>query len=843
MLTSKAFPFASESASESARAVRVAVTVSVHRTYTYSLPPAMEKAALPGCRVLVPFGRRILTGYILERVPPPPRIRLKHVLDVLDEAPLFGENLQKLFLWAAGYYQYPVGRVIQSALPAGLTLKDRVEWSVTEAGRRVHARGRGSPVWMKILEALADGAQSTKFLSKMVGKVGLSTVLRRMEAEGLLLRENRLEGGGVRPRTEKFAELIVSSGSGNDLEAGPEISPAGKISESRRRLIDLLRDAGEVPVSRLRKAVPGAPGILRRMADAGMIRLEERPVWRDPLGDPVAPDRPHALNDEQRAAVDAVESARSGGFRAFLLAGVTGSGKTEVYLQLSGRVMDSGDTVLVLVPEIALISQTERCFRARFGDRIAVLHSGLSDGERYDQWRRIKNRETPIVIGARSAVFAPLDRIGLIVVDEEHDPSYKQGADLLYNARDLAVVRGRMENAAVVLGSATPSVQSWFNTRIRKFSALHLTKRATARSLPHVRIVDMRSAREERGARRLITPDLHGALRETLDRGEQALLFLNRRGFASFPVCAACGEAVTCRHCELTLTYHRLSEQYRCHMCGFSLPAAAGCPSCKSPSVKLMGIGTEKVEKAVRTLFPDAGVARMDRDTTSRRGSVVKILKAVRNRAIDILVGTQMIAKGHDFPGITLVGVICADLSLSFPDFRASERTFQLLAQVAGRAGRGDRPGRVILQTYLPDHFSIQAACSQDFQIFYNTEIGFRRALGYPPATRLIHIRISGGSAGRAGEVAAGIGQVLMAAAKAPPETGEKSGAPAFMVMGPVEAAIPRIADRFRYQILLKGDRPALMRRAVESAREAHPNLFGAAGVSVVVDVDPYFMM
>ena len=439
-----------------------------------------------------------------------------------------------------------------------------------------------------------------------------------------------------------------------------------------------------------------------------------------------------------------------------------------------------------------------------------------------------------MVIGARSAVFAPLPAFGMIIVDEEHDTSYKQGSDLLYNGRDLAVVRAKLTGATVLLGSATPSIQSYYNVRSKKFTELTLSRRVEKRPMPDITLVDLRKNRET-GARRFITPTLETAMRQVLGRGEQVLIFLNRRGFATFPVCGACGESIRCGHCDITLTFHRTADAYRCHYCGFSRPAAGGCTACGASRIKLLGIGTEKVERAVNALFPDARVARMDRDTTTRKGSVLRILRGLRNRAIDVLVGTQMVAKGHDFPDITLVGIICADLSLSFPDFRAGERTFQLLAQVAGRAGRGDVPGRVVLQTYAPDHFSILAARSQDFKTFYKTEIGFRRALGYPPFSRLIQMRISGKDMDKTRESALAIGELCR-------RIREEEWKGAVEVLGPIEAAIGRIADRFRWQLLIKGSRAKALHRFVRRVRAENPALFSNARVRVVIDVDPFFM-
>jgi primosomal protein N' (replication factor Y) len=521
-----------------------------------------------------------------------------------------------------------------------------------------------------------------------------------------------------------------------------------------------------------------------------------------------------------------------------LLAGVTGSGKTEVYMHLADEVIRRGFTVLVLIPEIALISQMERRFRARFGDRIAILHSGLSAGERYDQWLRIRRQDVSIAIGARSAIFAPFSKIGLIVVDEEHDTSYKQDGSLRYNARDLAILRAKFENGLAVLGSATPSIQSYYNASRKRFIAVELARRVEKRPLPRIAVVDLRHSRDQRGLRRFFSEELRQAMTETLAKGEQVLLFLNRRGYAGFPVCGDCGESIKCRNCDITLTYHQKAELYKCHYCGFHQAAPIKCTKCGSSKIKPLGIGTEKVEDAVCKLFPDARVARMDSDTMARKGSMLRLLKDLRHHRVDILVGTQMVAKGHDFPNITLVGIICADLSLSFPDFRASERTFQLLAQVAGRAGRGDIAGQVVLQTYNPEHFSITAAQKQDFKTFYAQEIQYRKALRYPPFSRIILLRIAGRNETQTVEHAQMVGRICRDLRQSDSRYLET-----IEIFGPIEAALPRIAGKYRWQVMLKGLNVRSLHRFAETLVYRHAAVFNRREVKVAVDVDPFFLM
>lgn len=806
--------------------VDVAVALPLDQTFTYGVPEVLAPSVAPGKRVLVPMGRRRVTGYVLGETDCRGPYAVKQILDVLDPVPLFPPRMILFFKWVSEYYMHPLGEVIQSALPGGLNFFELVTVSATPEGLAAleEASAGLSPLAREVMTRLSSGTVPLRDLAGRADRRIPAALLQDLENRGWLLRERRLRGGATRVRMERFAAV-------GDLPAPPSLSPA------RREVLAWIQERGEASVSELAERLPSAPRLIRAMAERGWVRLRDRPVYRDPFGDPIPPDQPRTLNPEQAAVAAEVGAAIGKGFFACLLAGVTGSGKTEVYLHLARQVVDGGLSVLVLVPEIALISQMERRFRARFGEIVAVLHSGLSAGERYDQWLRILKGEAPVVIGARSAVFAPLDRVGLIIVDEEHDTSYKQGSDLLYNARDIAVVRAKLSEAVVLLGSATPSIHSCYNARIGKLKELRIRKRVESRPLPEITVVDLKKIQDARGARRYITPVLYDAMKAALAKKEQVLLFLNRRGFASFPVCASCGNPIRCAHCDITLTYHRLSGVYRCHYCGYTRQAPCDCPACGPAHIKLLGLGTEKVEAAVTALFPEARVARMDRDTTTRKGSVVRILKSLRKGAVDVMVGTQMVAKGHDFPNITLVGVICADLSLSFPDFRAGERTFQLLAQVAGRAGRGDAPGRVILQTYTPDHFSIVAAAMQDYEAFYKVEIGFRRALSYPPISRIIQLRISGVDADATREVAEALGEVCREIRK-----GEEIFGKWVEVLGPVEASIQRIAGRHRWQMLIKGRRTAPLRRFVRAVSAAAPTLFRHPKVRVVIDVDPFFL-
>jgi primosomal protein N' (replication factor Y) len=557
---------------------------------------------------------------------------------------------------------------------------------------------------------------------------------------------------------------------------------------------------------------------VKALAAAGLVATEKRDVAAAPaLGLP-APANALPPTPDQAAAL--AEIMATEGYRAFLLHGVTGSGKTEVYLQAIAAARDKGQGALVLVPEIALTPQLAARFRARFGDAVAVLHSGLADGERLAAWKRLRSGEARIALGARSAVFAPVADLGIVVVDEEHDPSFKQEEGVRYNARDVALVRAQRAGAVCILGSATPSLESYANATEGRFRLLELHGRAHARPLPAVDLVDLRTFQADEGS--LLTAPLAEALAATLAAGDQAILFLNRRGFSTFVVCVACGLAFRCPHCSVALTYHRVGERLRCHYCGHDRHVPTNCPRCKASTIRRFGVGTERVEEALRERFPAARIARLDRDTAGGRG-LGRVLMQVARREVDILVGTQMVTKGHDFPGVTLVGVLLADSALSLPDFRAAERTFQLMTQVAGRAGRGERPGRVIIQTYAPEHHAIACARTHDFRGFFAAESAERAELGYPPYGRVIAVRLDGPDEMDVRATAAAL------AARA-----AEIGGPV-EVLGPAEAPLRRLRGRARWHLWARHpDRAVLrafVRRLVDGASDNR--------VRVTVDVDP----
>lgn len=814
----------------SADHIAVAVALPVYSTFTYAVPSRLRPHISLGQRVLVPFGQRRVTGYIIDHVIDGKTPDIKPILEILDESPLFPASMLPFFKWIADYYIYPLGMVIKGALPGGINLYDTLRLRVTPRGQEALVHAEGTPLENEVLGILREAALSLKDLNKVLTADVSPSLIQRLIRYGWIQSQQTLTGKRTGPKQEQFVSLC--------RPVDPSQNSYERLSAPKKKILHVLATQGTLSVKALNRQIPSASRLIKSLQNKELITIESKIVYRDPLGESIHPDVAPPLTSEQNQAVARLVDALGQGFQTFLLVGVTGSGKTEVYLRLAAEVMLRGKTTLVLVPEIALISQMEKRFRARFGECVALLHSGLSAGERYDQWLRIRRREAPIAIGARSAIFAPFKDLGLIIVDEEHDTSYKQERQLRYNARDLAVVRAKMNHCPAILGSATPSIQSYHNVKTRKFNALHLHQRVEKRPLPEIEIVDLRHIKDMRGFRRFISPQLWQAMQKALEHGEQVLLFLNRRGFASLPLCADCGEPIRCKHCSLSLTLHKALNAYKCHYCGFSKAALTTCQFCGSARIRNLGLGTEKLEDFVRALFPTATVERMDRDTTQRKGSILKILSGLRQQTTDILIGTQMVAKGHDFPNITLVGIICADLSLNFPDFRASERTFQLIAQVAGRSGRGDKPGRVILQTYNPDHFSILCAQNQDSHAFYKEEIHFRRILAYPPFSRMVQMIITGKNANRTAVLAQAIAKDAVSL-----QSSNTSFSKNVQLMGPIEAPYAKIARYYRWQILMKSNRIDALHGFVRRLIVENRTLVNNRAVKIILDVDPVFMM
>ena len=643
---------------------------------------------------------------------------------------------------------------------------------------------------------------------------------------------SRIIPGGARPSGGRQETWVAPVPPG----AAP---PLPRLGPRSRALLAHLQEAGAaVAVSDLRPRFPGCLPVLRRLETRGLVVLSRRPALQDPLeSHPWIPEEaPHLpLAPEQELALTAIiRGIASGSFSPFLLHGVTASGKTEVYLAAAAQALDRGRQVLVLLPEIALSHPVAQAFRRRFGPRVTLLHSGLSEAARLDQWRRIMLGEVDVVVGARSAVFAPLPRLGLVVVDEEQDSAYKQEGGLLYQARDVALYRAKLAAAAAVLVSATPQITTYHLARTGKYRYLNLSRRVTPQALPEIHLVDLRAQRGGGPAVKIISRPLLTALEGVLSRGEQALLFLNRRGYARALFCLFCGHVFQCRQCSVAMTRHQAGEdRLICHYCGFSQEVPQSCPQCQATAIKQYGVGTEKVESELRRLLPGARVARLDRDTAPHSGRALAVLESFAAGDLDLLVGTQMIAKGHHFPRVSLVGVVAADLSLFFPEYHAGERTFQLLSQVAGRAGRGEAPGKVLVQTFHPEHYLFQMVQSQDFVGFYEREIEIRRRLGYPPFTRLALARLDGPFEAAVAREA----QRLAAALKREVERDGQLRS-RVQVLGPAPAGLSRLQGRYRWQLLLKSyGRPALATALGHLRRLFRP--LPRARLNLTLDIDP----
>jgi primosomal protein N' (replication factor Y) len=806
--------------------VPVAVPVPALGALTYRVPRELSAPA-PGTRVLVPVGKRILTGLVLDQSAtearsPEPGARMKEILDVLDAEPFLSADVMKLALWVAEYYACGVGEALAAAMPPRAWIEsERYAQLVAAAAVPGEARGlRGT-----ILAQLQGGKPVRVDTLAREGR-GVHAALLTLEQEGLVAITQPLKGRADAHRTVRTLHLTAQ---GQDADAGLSLGARQK------EALDLLRGApAGTDVSEL-----GARGVsaqtIRRLADQGFVSVERRRVERDPFAihvsfealpsqSAVAHVAPHTLTVEQRCALDRLTSlARSERFATALLHGVTGSGKTELYLRLAEDVRREGRGVLVLVPEIALTPAVAAAFRRAFGERVAIQHSGLSDGERHDQWQRIRRGAVDVVVGTRSAVFAPVQRLALIIVDEEHDGSYKQEESPRYHARDVAVMRARHLDALAVLGSATPSLESYQNARNGRYELIALQKRVMDRPLAEVRVVNMRDVYAAEGPEAILSPALVAAIRDRLDRREQSIVLLNRRGFATAVFCRQCGATTECPNCSVSLTVHRALRRARCHYCNYSMAVPKACAKCAGPYLEQVGYGTERVESEIAAQFPDARVVRIDRDTIRRRGAITSMLSRFAAGEIDVLVGTQMIAKGHDFPRVTLVGVISADVGLGVADFRAAERTFQLLTQVAGRAGRGDIRGEAIVQTLHPAHYSILHATRQDYAAFFADESRYRQAMRYPPSVALVNAIVKGRTFQAAMDDAGDLVRAL------------RWGGEGYRVLGPAPAPLSRLKGEHRAQFFMKGTHRGEMRKSLLKVLMDRPDIRRRT----IVDVDP----
>lgn len=733
------------------RYAEVAVPLHVFQTFTYRLTEEQSTQAQVGARLIVPLGRSLVTGYIVNLSDQISEelddVEIKDVQELVDSSPVCTPEILQLARWVAEYYACPLGEVIRAALPPGVSKAT-------------------SP---------------------------------------------------VKPKMRRFVRLL----SGDDQ----------KLTDGQRRVISTLESNGPMLLQSLLQTASISASTVSSLAKKGLVETYDEAIRRDPLSEDLGlSSEVHTLTAAQTSVLEQIEQQMSSeSYAAFLLHGVTGSGKTEIYMRAMDKALKVGRSAMMLVPEIALTPVFSRRLRARFGDQVAIFHSSLQKGERFDEWTRVRNGDARVVIGTRSAVFAPVKNLGLIVVDEEHESSYRQQESPYYNARDVAIVRAQKESATVVLGSATPSLESFHNARKGKYQLLTLPERIAARPMATARIVDMRNVFARHGKPRVFSDELLEAIRETHERQEQSIILLNRRGYSSFILCRSCGETVQCPNCDVTLTYHRSERVIVCHYCNHREAVPRACPSCGKKYIYYVGEGTEQIEEMLKLLFPALRVARIDRDTTARRKVFEQTLADFSAGRIDALVGTQMLAKGHDFPNVTLVGVVSVDAGLALPDFRSAERTFQLITQVAGRAGRGDRPGRVLIQTYHPYHYALRHACAQDYETFYDEELRYRQNHSYPPFVALASLMVHGPDLGRVRSDSLELRKQLDVA-----NQDRKC-----RVLGPAPAPLSRLKGEHRFQLLIKSRSRKNLREVADAAVKSldiNPR-------SINLEIDPVSIM
>lgn len=800
----------------------VALPVPLDMAFTYQTADILP---VIGGRVLVPFRNERLGGVVTALHDRKPDVQTKAVLEVLDSEPVLDPTLMQLGQWMSQYYLAPLGEVFRTMLPLGAEIRRAKIYRITEMGlAALHAsatdgssrRSRQDMDAQMVEYAVLDYLSQSD--SGLEGTIRSATGANRRVLDNLVRKKwiTREDASTTRDARRVIQIAVLK-----------EVS--GKLNENQKMIIAALQQAGgRLAAEQIRNLlVPRTT--LQTLVKRGIVELIEEAAEFSVSGlkkrGPAHLD--FVFNPQQKAALESIQQAvEKKRFSVSLLHGVTGSGKTAVYLAVMQAVLESGQSAILLVPEIGLTPAAAANLYEVFGDQVAILHSALTDDERAEQWHRIRRGDARIVVGTRSAVFAPVSNLALVVVDEEHDHSYKQEETPRYHGRDVAVMRGKLSNAAVVLASATPSVESYHNAQSGKYNLIELTERVERRPLPEVEIVDMRFDFQQSGEDRIFSRQLVQEVSERLERGEQAMILLNRRGYSSIVLCRACGETLQCKNCSIAMTFHKAGYRMECHYCGFRRAVPKACPGCESEYIYFLGAGSEKVEERLHGAFPQARIGRLDRDTVRTRHDFERVLNQFHAGEINLLVGTQMIAKGHDVHGVTLVGVVGADFALGFPDFRAAERTFQLLTQVAGRAGRGETPGKVILQTYYPEHYAIQFAQQHDYRGFYDKEIRYRRWMHYPPFSALANVLVRSDKLELTLKWTGQIGKWL--------ESTRNEGV---RVLGPSVAPIMRLKRDYRYHFILKAAGRDKLNRALKNL-QAFADSQRIPRTHVIIDVD-----
>ena len=815
------------------RVAKVAVSRAIYaidRPYDYLIPSGLEDTLTPGTRVLVPFGSgsRPCDGIVLAIEEQEARGALKCVISALDDEPVLDEHLLRLAMWMRERYFCTVYDAVKAMLPTGLFFSLRDCCCLREGVDREEAyeAAGNSDGARKLVELLlaCDGNADMEQVRAAFGVKSPTAAVRLLTERGVVEMQTSAQRA-VGDKTQQIAVLAIPA-----EEAMALVTPRRKSAPIRYAVVELLCAIGSAPSKELCYFTGASSATLRSLAQKGIITLEQQEVLRRVSREPVEPAVPVVLNEEQSGAFHALDEMSCAGTAAgALLSGVTGSGKTQVYIKLIRQVLDRGRAAMVLVPEIALTPQLLRVFTSHFGEQIAVLHSSLRAGERYDEWKRVRSGQARVVIGTRSAVFAPLKDIGVIILDEEQESSYKSENSPRYHARDIAKYRCAQENALLVLGSATPSVETMYHARTGQYRLLQLNERYNRRALPQVLVADMKQELRE-GNGSAISSLLRQELQENLERGEQSILFLNRRGASRMVSCGECGHAPECPRCSTHLTYHSANGRLMCHYCGHSQRLSESCPECGG-ILNFIGIGTQRVQEDLEALFPGVDILRMDTDTVSAAHPHEYYLERFRKEKCPILLGTQMVAKGLDFENVTLVGVLCADQALYVEDFRAAERTFSLLTQVVGRAGRGEKSGRAVIQTYTPGHEVITFAAQQDYDRFYEQEIALRKLRGHPPFLDVTVLTVSGLNEAEVLRTCTKLRGGLELGLRGQPDPVE--------ILGPAPAVITKVNNRYRYHLTLVGKSTPPLRHLVSHMLVAVHQDKQCKGISVYADTNP----
>jgi primosomal protein N' (replication factor Y) len=779
--------------------------------------------------VLISFRQQRLSGVVTALHDRSPKVQAKNILSVIDETAALDDHLLQLGKWIADYYLVPLGEVFRTMLPLRAEFKRTIGYRITLGGQTALYRAGTSGSATRVRKSEEEQLAEIRVLDYLAERE-----LTREETLRSATRASRpLLAGMVRKKWISREDLSATRQAARTVRMAVLKNAEGKLNANQRLLIETLAGAGGKTTVEILQTLEVPHSTLATLVKRGLIEMVEEPAeFQLSSVKPRPSPLDLQLNAAQQFALDRIQKqANAHTFGGLVIHGVTGSGKTVIYLAAMRSVLEAGRSAILLVPEIGLTPAVAADVRQVFGDQVAILHSALSDDERAEQWHRIRNGLARAVVGTRSAVFAPVSNLALIIVDEEQDASYKQEETPRYHARDVAVMRAKMSDAAVVLGSATPSLETYFNAKKNKYSLLELPDRVEQRPLPEVEIIDMRQEFQETGHEQVISRRLTQEIQERLDRHEQVMILLNRRGYSPLVLCRTCGKPLECKNCAIALTHHKRSHRMECHYCGYTAPVPKACVHCASEYVYFLGTGSEKLEELLHGMFPQARIGRLDRDTVRGRDDFERVLNALNEGDLDMLVGTQMIAKGHDVHGVTLVGVVGADAALGFPDFRAAERTFQLLTQVAGRAGRGETPGRVVLQTYFPDHYAVQYAAQHDFAGFYDKELRFRSWMRYPPYSALANVLVRSDKLDEALQWSGTLGRWF-----------EKTRHEGIRVLGPAAAPILRLKRDYRYHFVLKSESREKL-NALLRAMLAYGTQQKIPRTQVIVDVDALWLM